>query len=92
MLWVIAAGFSGAFIGMNKRKNTRTFLQRVIYLFSGSLVEFWLSPFLCKQFNFFDPEELSAVAFMSGLFWSGIVYRLRKIIDTISLFSQGNKK
>lgn len=85
MLWIAAAGISGAFIGMTRRDAYRTPLQRFVYLLSGLLVAFWLSPLLCKKLNLYEPEEISAVAFASGVFWSSILSHIGKLINSLSI-------
>lgn len=85
LLWLAAAGISGAFIGMTSSPTTRTPWQRLVFLLSGLLVAFWLTPFLCKQFNLSNPEEISAMAFSSGAFWSSIITRIGQVISTFNL-------
>ena len=89
LLWLAAAGCSGAFIGMTSSPTPRTPWQRLVFLLSGLLVAFWLTPFLCKQFNLYHPEEISAMAFTSGAFWSNIVSRIGQIISTFNLTKGG---
>lgn len=89
LLWLAAAGFSGAFIGMASSQTERTLWQRLVFLLSGLLVAFWLTPFLCKQFNLSNPEEISAMAFSSGAFWSSIITRIGQIISTFNVSQQG---
>jgi hypothetical protein len=83
IFWITCAGVSGAFIGMSRKKCQWTVLQRFSYLFSGSLVAFWLSPFICKQFSLPEPEEVSVIAFLCGLFWTELISRLKKTISQI---------
>lgn len=89
LLWLAAAGISGAFIGMTSSPTARTPWQRLVFLLSGLLVAFWLTPFLSKQFNLSNPEEISAMAFSSGAFWSSIVTRIGQIISTFNLTNGG---
>jgi hypothetical protein len=89
LLWLAAAGISGAFIGMTSSPAERTPWQRLVFLLSGLLVAFWLTPFLCKQFNLSNPEEISAMAFSSGAFWSSIVTRIGQLINTFNLPKNG---
>ncbi|EFR2684447.1 hypothetical protein KCK33_003522 [Salmonella enterica] len=83
MFLVFLAGASGAFIGITNKRINWTLLQRITYFISGCLVAFWISPFICKQLNMLESEEISVVAFASGLFWYGLVSRLRKLIDNV---------
>ncbi|MCS5452515.1 hypothetical protein ACJVQT_22895 [Enterobacter huaxiensis] len=91
LLWLAAAGVSGAFIGLSMHPEQRTPWQRAIYLVSGLLVAFWLSPILCKYFNLSAPEEISAVAFSAGAFWSSIVTKIGQIITAFRMPGNGGK-
>ena len=92
LLWLAAAGVSGAFIGMISSQIQRTLWQRIIFILSGLLVAFWLTPYLCKQFNLSNPEDISAMAFASGAFWSSIITRTGQVISTFNLIKGGEPK
>lgn len=91
-LWLIAAGVSGAIIGMSVHPQERTTWQRVVFVVSGVLVAFWLTPVICKYFGMTSPEEVSAIAFAAGAFWSSIITKLGQIIEAVRLPVIGGKK
>lgn len=91
-LWLASAGLSGAFIGMSVHPKERTIWQRAVFIVSGVLVAFWLTPFICKYFGMTGPEEVSAIAFASGAFWSSIVNKVGEVIEVIRLPLTGRGK
>ena len=92
LVWLASAGLSGAFIGLTMHPGERTKLQRLMFLVSGLLVAFWLAPFICKYFHLDEPEEISAVAFAAGAFWSSIVEKLGAIVKAMQLGQKGSGK
>lgn len=83
MLWLAAAGVSGAIIGLSMHPAKRSVLQRFVFVLSGLLVAFWLTPIICRYFGLAAAEEISAVAFAAGAFWSSIVDKAGKILETV---------
>ncbi|HCI6749376.1 TPA: hypothetical protein NPP60_005046 [Klebsiella variicola subsp. variicola] len=81
LLWLAAAGLSGAFIGLTMHPAERTPFQRFAFIISGLLVAFWLSPVICRYFGLMEPEEISAVAFAAGAFWSSIVDKVGQLVE-----------
>ncbi|VGQ11842.1 hypothetical protein SB5439_05002 [Klebsiella variicola] len=81
LLWLAAAGLSGAFIGLTMHPGERTRFQRLAFLCSGLLVAFWLTPVICRYFGLLEAEEIAAVAFAAGAFWSSIVDKMGQIIE-----------
>lgn len=80
-LLLAAAGLSGAFIGLTMHPGERTPFQRLAFIVSGLLVAFWLSPVICRYFGLTSPEEISAVAFVAGAFWSSIVDKAGQLVE-----------
>lgn len=78
LLWLAAAGISGAFIGLSMHPSERSKLQIFMFLLSGLLVAFWLTPILCKFMGLTATEEITAVAFGAGAFWSSVVEKFAK--------------
>ncbi|HAT3959805.1 hypothetical protein QMM96_22295 [Citrobacter freundii] len=79
LVWLACAGLSGSFVGMRLQKTTkkkpRTLWDNVSYVINGLLVAFFFTPFLCKWFHVADIEDVRAVAFFTGAFWSKILER-----------------
>ncbi|MCS5737134.1 hypothetical protein N1032_25740 [Herbiconiux sp. CPCC 203386] len=91
MILLACAGVSGAIIGLSIHPNERTPLQRFMFILSGLLVAFWLTPFICRYFGLTAPEEISAVAFAAGAFWSSIVDKVGQVVKGFSFFNKGDK-
>lgn len=89
LIWLAAAGVSGAFIGLTMHPAERTRFQTWAFMISGLLVAFWLSPFICKYFSLSEPEEISAVAFAAGAFWSSIVEKLGTVVEAVRIGRKG---
>lgn len=92
LLWLAAAGISGAIIGMSVHPQERTLWQRIVFIVSGVLVAVWLTPFICKYFGMTGPEEVSAIAFGAGAFWSSIVNKVGEVIEVFKLPFAGGRK
>lgn len=92
LIWLAAAGVSGAIIGLSIHPGERTPFQRFAFVLSGLLVAFWLTPFICRYFGLVAAEEISAVAFAAGAFWSSIIDKLGQLVKGLSFGFKGLKK
>lgn len=92
LIWLASAGVSGAIIGLSIHPSERTPIQRFVFVLSGLLVAFWLTPFICRYFGLDAPEEVSAVAFAAGAFWSSIVDKLGQVVQNLPGIFKGMKK
>lgn len=81
LLWLAAAGVGGAFVGLSVNPEQRTPIQKVIYVISGMAVAAFLTPIICRRLGLVEAEEISAIAFCAGAFWSGIVDKLGQVFS-----------
>lgn len=90
LVWLIAAALSGSVVGITIHPDTRTPIQRLLFLFSGMATAFWLAQPIATYFNLTDPGQVAACGFAIGVFWASVLEKLRTVIDAIKLpFNRG---
>lgn len=85
LIWLACAGLAGSFVGMQiqkpQKKKKRTLKSNLAYIINGLLVAFFFTPLMCKWFHFVDAEEIRAIAFFTGVFWSKLLERYGSDIE-----------
>lgn len=85
LVWLIAAALSGSVVGITIHPDTRTPVQRLLFLFSGMATAFWLAQPIATYFNLTDPGQVAACGFAIGVFWASVLEKLRTVIDAFKL-------
>lgn len=83
--WLLAAALAGAYIGLSSSSETLTRKQQLTYVISGVATAFFLLPWGASYFGFRGEEALSALSFITGIYWKKIIVKGGELIDIIKL-------